>query len=195
MQQMATVLHRWMNRSGRSPFAQSTPPTLGHAVRQAARLLAPAAAEHRITVRISLSDAAASLPPGPAYTIVSNALRNSIQAIADGDRQDPPPPPNHQVEITAITTATYAELSVRDTGPGLPPSMFDTDARFRFGQTTKPNGHGIGLAFVQDTLYAIGGTLNIKNNPNRGTTLTARYPVATATPSDAPHKERVATRA
>lgn len=91
------------------------------------------------------------------------------------------------VEVLASTGGTLtvrAELAqggravfitVADTGPGLPPERL---ARLgEPGGSTKPNGHGLGLASVWRLVAECGGTVSVVSAPGAGTRFSLSLPV------------------
>ena len=44
--------------------------------------------------------------------------------------------------------------------------------------TTKPDGHGLGLATARKIVVAHGGTIDVQSEPGRGTKFTIRLPAA-----------------
>jgi signal transduction histidine kinase len=71
---------------------------------------------------------------------------------------------------------TYAFLEVRDNGPGM-----DADTMSRIFNpffTTKPSGHGLGLAAVQGIVRGHHGALHVDSNPGFGSRFCAWFPVA-----------------
>jgi C4-dicarboxylate-specific signal transduction histidine kinase len=93
-----------------------------------------------------------------------NLVMNAMDAMADT------PPARRHVTISCAVRATDVDVSVRDTGPGLPADILDT--LFTPFVTTKPRGLGIGLTIVRSIVDAHGGTIVAGNNPERGATLT-----------------------
>jgi len=65
-------------------------------------------------------------------------------------------------------------IEVRDTGPGIPESNL-TKIFIPFF-TTKPNGHGIGLALAHRIVTEHGGTLTAANCPEGGAVFTIKLP-------------------
>ncbi len=177
MHHMAELIHRWM-RSSRSPGdLYHQPRMLEETVDHAVRLLTPAAALRQIDIRVNLDPGTAALHAGPIYPVVANALRNSIEAIDRGaDASDPP-----VIEIAARLDDGHVELTVTDTGPGLDPALTDEAGRFKFGTTTKPSGHGLGLGLCRDIAREMGGSIELANREPRGAVLTFRYPVQNIT--------------
>lgn len=79
----------------------------------------------------------------------------------------------------------YIELSVTDTGSGIPPEVLPKILDPFF--TTKPvgKGTGLGLATVVGIVRGHGGALDVTTEPGHGTTFTLYFP-APFTPSAAP---------
>ncbi|VTU01316.1 histidine kinase : Signal transduction protein OS=uncultured planctomycete GN=HGMM_F12C05C13 PE=4 SV=1: HisKA: HATPase_c [Gemmataceae bacterium] len=67
-------------------------------------------------------------------------------------------------------------LDVIDTGQGVPADQLPK--LFRPFHTTKPNGHGLGLATTRKIVLAHGGTIDVQSEPGRGTKFTVRLPAA-----------------
>jgi signal transduction histidine kinase len=93
-----------------------------------------------------------------------NLVMNAMDAMAET------PPARRHVTISCAVRATDVDVSVRDTGPGLPADILDT--LFTPFVTTKPRGLGIGLTIVRSIVDAHGGTIVAGNNPEGGATLT-----------------------
>ena len=88
-----------------------------------------------------------------------------------------PPPSSFPSAAPPTTQATngYLELTISDTGQGIPkeilPRIFDPFV------TTKPNGNGLGLAVVYSILQSHRGTIHASSTPGLGTTFTIRLPL------------------
>lgn len=66
-----------------------------------------------------------------------------------------------------------AELSVSDTGPGIP---LEAQARiFEPFYTTRKEGTGLGLAIVRDIMLRNGGSVILTSTPGQGATFTLRF--------------------
>lgn len=101
-----------------------------------------------------------------------NLLTNAIRYTPDGGR---------------ITLSWYEEgeqmvFSVSDTGIGIPvehiPRLAERFYRVDKGRSTATGGTGLGLAIVKHVLARHGGTLQIASVQGRGSTFSARLPVA-----------------
>lgn len=187
MRQMVSLIHAWMKRAPqpREMFDQSQ--TLGQTLEQVIHLHRPSASRHGIELCLTLGDGAADIPAGPIFPILANALRNSIEAIADADPKATPGP--HRIDITATLEADQLCLIVSDNGPGLDPSMYDAQGRLLLGRSTKTDGHGLGLPLSQQIAASLHGTFELTPRQPHGTQLTLRCPVTSlATPdSQTPH--------
>jgi signal transduction histidine kinase len=70
----------------------------------------------------------------------------------------------------------YVHFSVRDTGAGMDKKTCDRILDPFF--TTKPVGHGLGLAVVLGIVRAHKGVLRVESEPCRGSTFTVLFPCA-----------------
>jgi signal transduction histidine kinase len=93
--------------------------------------------------------------------VVSNAVRLT--------------PPGGDVRVSVAAAASGVELTVSDSGPGIPPAdlprIFD-----RFYKGTSSNGSGLGLTIARNLVTAHGGTLTVANPEEGGTVFTATLP-------------------
>lgn len=93
--------------------------------------------------------------------IVLNLVRNGIEAM-----QQLPPPAARVLTVSTRRVHSDVVMSVRDTGPGIPPECVERvfDAFF----TTKPGGMGVGLAISRSIAQAHGGRLWLDDQPAGG---------------------------
>ena len=96
--------------------------------------------------------------------VLVNLLINAVDAVAEMS------PARRQVTIASEVRAADVEVSVRDTGPGLPEDVIST--LFTPFVSTKSHGLGIGLAIARTIVDAHGGTIEARNNPEGGATFT-----------------------
>ena len=74
--------------------------------------------------------------------------------------------------------AMFGSIDVIDTGPGIPEEML---ARlFKPFQTSKKEGHGIGLALVKRFVDNFGGSVTVESEPGHGATFHLKLPLAKA---------------
>jgi signal transduction histidine kinase len=91
-----------------------------------------------------------------------NLLRNAAEAI-----------PEDKLE-KSVFVKIGNEIEIRDTGTGIPPEQLPKIFIPFF--TTKPKGHGIGLALTHRIITEHGGTLTAANAPGGGAVFTVRLP-------------------
>jgi signal transduction histidine kinase len=89
-------------------------------------------------------------------------------------------------EVSEMGTGTWLNLSVRDSGPGIPPDaqerIFERFSRLESSGGT--DGSGLGLSIVSAIAEANGGTVLLSGAPGEGSTFTIRIPlIAGAQPS------------
>jgi signal transduction histidine kinase len=177
MHQMAELLRRWMHdhrRQAPELFRQSW--SLRDTVDHAVRLLAPAAQMRGIHLLIRLQPHAAQLPAGPLYPVIANALRNSIDALVQG----PAAAAGKQIDLHADIHGEELRLQVADNGPGLPTKLVNEQGIFQFdGNTTKRDGHGVGLLLCREVVQALRGRLELSNRRDvRGAQLILIVPLS-----------------
>jgi signal transduction histidine kinase len=133
--------------------------------------VAPEMAAARVTVTREL---ARDLPAvwadeGQLRAVFLNLLRNSREAMLAGG-------------AIAVRTARAAdgaaEVTVSDTGSGIPPEQLERifDPFF----STKSGGTGLGLAFTLQVIKEHGGTIRCQSEVSRGTTFSVCIPPAPA---------------
>ncbi|HVV46799.1 MAG TPA: HAMP domain-containing sensor histidine kinase, partial [Bryobacteraceae bacterium] len=143
---------------------------LSEVVGAAVDILSPAAAEHGVTIRVSV-DESIELPLERARMerVFLNLISNAIEAMPAGG----------EVSISAVHNREGLHVEVRDTGPGIPESV-----RARLFQpfvTSGKNGLGIGLALSRQTLLDHGGDLWAESNGS-GAHFHIRLPTGPVTP-------------
>lgn len=128
--------------------------------------LAAAAEGRGITVRIDLEDdMELPLDRSPMERVFQNLLSNAIEAMPNGG----------SVSIRAYRRDGEIEISVEDTGPGIPSSI--ADQLFEpFVTAGKKNGVGLGLALSRKTVVSHGGDLWSDFKPD-GARFILRLPV------------------
>jgi signal transduction histidine kinase len=110
---------------------------------------------------------------------LQNLMRNAAEAI-------PREQPERAVTVRATKEAdsngkTFAVIEVRDTGTGIPPAQLQKI--FIPFYTTKPKGHGVGLALTHRVITEHGGTLTAANAVDGGAVFTIKIPLENTRPS------------
>ena len=109
---------------------------------------------------------------------IARAADNAVEAMPDGGVLT--------FAAVADRTAGTIQLTVIDSGAGMPPAV--TARAFEPFFTTKPIGAGPGLGLSQVHGFAAqsGGSASLSSAPGRGTRLQLVLPIATGVPVDAP---------
>jgi signal transduction histidine kinase len=146
---------------------ERTPEDLGAAVQGWATECQPRAAAHGVTLHLQglthLGQAwfhASSL-----RRALLNLLQNALEAMPQGGT----------LTVDGLRTAAHVQLTVRDTGSGIPaeqiPQIFEPL------YTTKPTGTGLGLYIAHEIVAAHGGQLTVASVVGQGTTFTITLPL------------------
>lgn len=112
--------------------------------------------------------------PDALVSAVLNLCGNSVDAMPEGGT----------LTVRTRTGPGTVELEIQDTGSGMGSEVLER-AREPFF-TTKPvgQGTGLGLPFVDSTVRSHGGTMDIRSEAGRGTTVVLRLPaIPVATPA------------
>ncbi len=131
---------------------------------------------HQITMQgITLEKRLTPLPSvradfGQLRQAVVNIALNACQAMIKGGTL--------AVSTAVLPDRKWVQLTLADTGPGIPadnlPKIFDPFF------TTKEKGTGLGLSVVYGIIERHGGKLDLASEVGRGTTVTIRLPSVTA---------------
>lgn len=114
---------------------------------------------------------AAFADPGRLRQIVHNLLFNALRHTPEGGL----------IVVQASTGGDIMEVSVSDTGIGIPPDklaqVFDRYYQVERSQRTR-EGSGLGLHIVQQLVEAQGGTIDVESTVGKGTTFRFTLPLA-----------------
>jgi signal transduction histidine kinase len=104
------------------------------------------------------------------YNLASNALKFT--------------PRGGQVTISAKRDASFAYISVRDTGVGIPADQLEpVFEEFHQARSTERNqGAGLGLAITQRLVQAHGGSISVESEVGEGSCFTFSLPFASPQP-------------
>ena len=104
--------------------------------------------------------------------IVLNLVSNAFKFTFEGE-----------IEVSLVQRGERVELSVRDTGVGIPadelPHMFERFHRVRGMRSRTQEGTGIGLALVQELIRLHSGAIDVTSVEKKGTTFTVSIPMGT----------------
>lgn len=102
--------------------------------------------------------------------VAVNLLVNAAQAIPPGS------PEAHVIAVETREGEGFAELSVSDSGVGIPADHLERVFEAWFTTKNREEGTGLGLAVSRQILTDLGGTLVASQGPERGTVFTLRLP-------------------
>ncbi|MCK4342886.1 MAG: HAMP domain-containing protein [Phycisphaerae bacterium] len=133
----------------------------------------PQADNQKIQVQLEVGDALPALftDRGRLRQILFNFLSNALKFTPEGG----------QVWLQAQRLDdTHVRVSVRDTGPGIPPeqheSIFEKFRQIDQSATREHHGTGLGLAIAKELTYLLGGEIGVDSEPGRGATFWLELP-------------------
>jgi C4-dicarboxylate-specific signal transduction histidine kinase len=113
----------------------------------------------KMEIRVAVDATEAVIDKIQIQQVLLNLMRNAAEAMTGS--------PRRELSITTARTGNMTEISVADTGPGLPDHV-----RARLFQpfvTTKPTGMGVGLSVCRTIVEAHGGELRAEDVDGGGT--------------------------
>ena len=168
----STVLAVARNRSG-----NFEPTDLKQIVEDTLVLLERELAKYRIAVELQLHDAPEVHAIGnQIQQVLLNLLINARQAMPNGGRIT--------VKLEHDAAANLVELTVRDTGGGIPedklPKIFEPFYTTKSGpDDSGRGGTGLGLSACKQIIEGHRGRIRVASTVGRGTAFTIKLPVAT----------------
>lgn len=142
------------------------PTDLGNLVTRLVDFLAPTAKVQNVSIEWFPAD----LPAVPLDAelfekVLLNLMLNAEDAMPDGGT----------LTLQARAESQCVVLDVIDTGCGMSPEI--AAKAFQPFVTTKPGGHGLGLATARKIVLAHRGEIAVQSEPGRGTKFTIRLPL------------------
>lgn len=132
--------------------------SLAGLVEEALDLARAALEEKKVRIVRALDGAKADLDPEMMRRVFLNIILNAAQALESGG--------------TLTVAAAGRTVTFTDDGPGIPAEIMDK--LFTPFLTSKAKGTGLGLPIAQKIVEAHGGTVEARNNPDRGVTFTVK---------------------
>jgi two-component system sensor kinase FixL len=120
----------------------------------------------KLNIRVAADAAEAVIDKIQIQQVLLNLMRNAAEAM-DGS-------PRRELSITTARAEEMVEISVADTGPGLPELV--RAKLFEPFVTTKPNGMGVGLSVCRAIVEAHGGELRAGDADGGGTVFRLTVP-------------------
>jgi signal transduction histidine kinase len=130
------------------------------------------------------TNALQAMPDGGVLTVSCRLLSNECVALDTLRATSPETTPG--IYSTAVhcdrcqgesASQQWLELSVSDTGSGIPPEQLERIFQPFF--TTKAHGIGLGLAITRRLVEDHGGYIHAEGHPGYGATLSVRIPIIT----------------
>ena len=133
--------------------------------------LALAAKEKGVTIGVSGDHCTFSGVRGLVFEIVQNLCSNAVKYNVDGGR----------VDVTVAKKDKHVELTVADTGIGIPPEhqsrVFERFYRVDKSHSRASGGTGLGLSIVKHAAQYHNADIRLKSAPGKGTTIAVSFPV------------------
>jgi signal transduction histidine kinase len=166
-----------LDRELRTLLSHASPPTdtlqefdLRDLVHDLATLLDPQARRQRITFTANLPDGEVTFTGhrDRLKQALLNIVINALEAMPDGG----------ELSIGLSSEGGQVQISVRDTGPGIPEDLQRKIYDMSF--TTKSGGSGVGLFVANSVVQSYGGLIRIDSSPGKGTVFHVFLPVPVA---------------
>jgi signal transduction histidine kinase len=125
-------------------------------------------ADTRLTIVRPAGHVLVTCDPHALRQVLMNLVLNAQQAMGRGG--------SITIRIGREEGNLFGTIEVSDTGPGIPEEM--RAKLFKPFQTSKAEGHGIGLALVKRFVDNFGGSVEVESGAGRGTTFRLRLPLA-----------------
>ncbi len=129
----------------------------------------------RVSVNAQLDDALPHVLGDPTRVtqIINNLLHNAVRHTPEGGLV--------VLRARTVNGGADVEVSVRDTGVGIPPDVLDKifDRYYQGVTIGEKGGAGIGLSIVKQLVEMQGGTVGAESTVGEGTSVTFRLPIAT----------------
>jgi len=106
------------------------------------------------------------------FNVFYNLINNALSEVPSGG--------SITIRGESVVDAGMVCVSVRDTGPGIPPAIRDrlfTDQAV----SRKVGGTGLGTKIVKDVIDAHGGKIRVESEPSQGATFFVSLPIEQAT--------------
>jgi signal transduction histidine kinase len=149
---------------------QKEPLELKSVVEEAAAMLAPLAAEKKVTLEVKADPVGVTGDRSRLGEVAVNLVGNALRYNREGGR----------VDVVLRADGPDAVLTVADSGIGIPakdqPHIFERFYRVDKARSREQGGTGLGLAIAKWVVEAHGGTIAFTSKEGEGTTLTVRLP-------------------
>lgn len=143
---------------------------LADLVQQCADMLAHRAAQKQQQIRLHLKPAVLRLNYEKMWRVISNLISNAIKFSPLGS----------VIDVSIEPGPKGVQLSIRDTGIGIPPEVgdkiFDVFTESKRKGTSGEESFGLGLSITKQIVEAHDGKISYESVPNKGTTFRILLP-------------------
>ena len=122
--------------------------------------------EARFVRELECEDTEIFVDPEQTKRVFVNILKNSLQVMQDGG----------ELTVQGQVKGDFAEITVRDTGPGIPAA--DMERIFDPFFTTKEKGVGLGLSIVKKVVESNDGKIAVESKEGEFTTFIISLPLS-----------------
>jgi signal transduction histidine kinase len=135
---------------------------------------------HRVRLETLLEGqpVVAEINAGQIQQVLLNLIINARQAMEGGGQLS--------VRVKLNREASVGEISVRDSGSGIPPEtlrkIFDPYFTTKKADSQGQGGTGLGLSMAREVIEAHQGRIRVESAVGEGTTFTLKLPLAGAAP-------------
>ena len=167
MQRLNTLLRRIMSFARSGPV-EKQPTDVNEVVRSVVELVTTEARHRRIELTQETTEGLPQVMAHPELLeqALLNLVVNAIEACQAGDT----------VTVSTELDGDEVVITVRDTGPGIPPEQQRN--LFEPFFTTKPQGTGLGLFSARRIVHEqLGGTIELDSRVGVGTVVSIRLPI------------------
>ncbi|MGM0610569.1 MAG: PAS domain-containing sensor histidine kinase [Thermodesulfobacteriota bacterium] len=102
--------------------------------------------------------------------VLMNLLSNAVHAIRETNKKD------GRIDIIIENLPTKFRIGIIDNGPGIPGHMQDRIFDLFFTTKTKGKGTGLGLSVSKRLIKRLGGSIQFKSTPEKGTAFSLLIP-------------------
>ncbi|MFG0248151.1 MAG: sensor histidine kinase, partial [Phycisphaeraceae bacterium JB051] len=132
-------------------------------------------AKDGIELRVDVPDVQVQMSPLNLQQVVLNLILNARKVLRKT---------GGLLEITGKSCGTHVELSISDSGPGIPEAIRETLFDPFVTQNADPNdvnneskGTGLGLCICRDLVHQVGGEIDFTTQAGQGTTFLLTLPI------------------
>lgn len=108
--------------------------------------------------------------PSQLKTLFLNIIENAFKYTQEKGK----------VEVFVVKGAASADISIKDTGPGIPEDEigYIFDRFYRVDKSRSSSGFGLGLSIAKSIAEAHGGSISVRSRPGEGTVFLVSLPLA-----------------